>query len=164
MKNKNIFIVILFIIFSIIAYLIVSNKTDIQNSNVDVYFSKAIADENQTESKLSTASLTSDEKIATMTVNLTNVGESQTATFELTNADELNVAKIVKENIKIYNADLSGIFISEYFDVKTNIDDNLTIPSSKNNTATFSITVSLKKAAEKLNIPKSETFYIKLEN
>ena len=95
----------------------------------------------------SSASVTANEKVATMNVTLTNVGNSQTVTFTVTNASQAGLAaKILKDNVKIYEKGTTNEYSSEYFDVATNIANDITIASGTNNTATFTVTVTLKKA------------------
>lgn len=114
----------------------------------------------------STASVTSD-KVAEVSVDLTNVGNSQTITFTVQNASQAGLsAKISKDNVKIYKKGTNETFSSEYFDITTNINNDITISSaSGSNTATFTVTVTLKKAfvGSGSTTEKTETFDVVLE-
>jgi len=113
----------------------------------------------------STAEVSSDQ-VATMTAALTNVGNSQTATFTVTNASQAGLSALIsKANVKIYKHGTTETFTSEYFEVTTNINSNITIPSVTNNTATFDVTVTLIKAfvGDEDTTSHSETFDVVLE-
>ena len=101
-----------------------------------------------------------------MTVTLTNVGDSQTGTFKIENGSAEGIKAVLnKDNIKICkDADCANEFTSDYFDVVTSLNDSITIPSKKggaDNTKTFTVTVSLKKAAVE---EQTENFYVVLKD
>lgn len=145
----------------------------------EIHFSGAEPDESQitpTEQNnqkevSSTASITADNKVAQMSVTLTDINDEQTCTFTVENTSQDGIKAIIKPtNITIYsNPELTTTYSSDYFDVTTNITSNIEVLSTTgNNTATFTVTVKLKKAyvdsTEEQNSPThTENFYIKLD-
>ena len=184
MKNKkNILLAVSLLVASIglgIGYAVSTQNIKVEGTataqesgtSFNVKFTNAQPDteikdiDNTTVLASSTAEITS-ENVAKMTVYLTNVGNTQTATFTVTNASQTGLsAKISKDNVKIYKQGTTETFDSQYFDVTTNISSNITIPSGDtNNTATFTVTVKLKKAfiGEGADDSTTEMFDIVLE-
>lgn len=145
----------------------------------EIHFSNATPDETQitpTEQNnqkqvSSTASITADNKVAQMSVTLTDINDEQTCTFTVENTSQDGIKAIIKpSNVTIYaNPELTTAYSSDYFDVTTSITSNLEVSSTAgSNTATFTVTVKLKKAyvdsTEQQNAPThTENFYIKLD-
>lgn len=145
----------------------------------EIHFSNAQADATQTapteqnnqKEVSSTASVTTNNKVAQMSVTLTDVADEQTCTFTVENTSQDGISAIIKPaNVTIYSdSTLTTPFSSDYFDVTTSIESNLVVPSTTgSNTATFTVTVKLIKAyvdsTEQQNAPThTENFYIKLD-
>lgn len=145
----------------------------------DIHFIDATADTNQTtpssennqKEVSSTAAITSNNKVAQMSVTLTDVNDSQTCTFTVENTSLDGIQAIIKpSNVKI-TSDASGQtpFTSEYFTITTNITSDITIPSTTgSNTSAFTVTVSLKKpyidtSQEQTEQTHTENFYVILD-
>ncbi len=145
----------------------------------DIHFIDATADTNQTtpssennqKEVSSTAAITSNNKVAQMSVTLTDVNDSQTCTFTVENTSLDGIQAIIKpSNVKI-TSDAAGQtpFTSEYFTITTNIASDITIPSTTgSNTSTFTVTVSLKKpyidtSQEQTEQTHTENFYVILD-
>jgi len=145
----------------------------------DIHFIDATADTNQTtpssennqKEVSSTAAITSNNKVAQMSVTLTDVNDSQTCTFTVENTSLDGIQAIIKpSNVKI-TSDSAGQtpFTSEYFTITTNIASDITIPSTTgSNTSTFTVTVSLKKpyintSQEQTEQTHTENFYVILD-
>ena len=145
----------------------------------DIHFIAATADTNQTtpssennqKEVSSTAAITSNNKVAQMSVTLTDVNDSQTCTFTVENTSLDGIQAIIKpSNVKI-TSDASGQtpFTSEYFTITTNITSDITIPSTTgSNTSAFTVTVSLKKpyidtSQEQTEQTHTENFYVILD-
>lgn len=129
------------------------------------------SDENNQKEVSSTASVTSNNKIAEMSVTLTDVDDSQTCTFTVENTSLDGIQAIIKpSNVKI-TSDASGQipFTSDYFTVTTNISSDIRIPSTTgSNTDTFTVTVTLKKpyidtSSEQNEPTHTENFYVILD-
>lgn len=148
-----------------------------ENTDFDVYFTKAEADSTQVttgdDEKTSTAALVSADsnnhsKVAEMKVVLKKVGSSQTATFTVENGSaEGLAAKIKGSNVLICKtADCtSSDFSSDYFNVTTSLTDT-TIASKKAaessfHTTDFTVTVTLKKSAV---TEQEENFFVVLKD
>lgn len=116
-----------------------------EGTSFNVQFKSAVADENQVEGvKESTASVTTDKKVANMTVTLTNVTDSQVATFTVENTSAKGVAaKITAANVKVYKQNTTEDFTSNFFKVTPVVSDT-TI--SAGSSATFTVKVELVKA------------------
>ena len=145
----------------------------------NVHFSNASPDptqitpssENNQKEVSSTASITANNKVAQMSVTLTDVNDSQTCTFTVENTSLDGIQAIIKpSNVKI-TSDSAGQtpFTSDYFTITTNISSDITIPSTTgSNTDTFTVTVTLKKpyidtSSEQNEPTHTENFYIILD-
>ena len=145
----------------------------------NVHFSNASPDptqitpssENNQKEVSSTASITANNKVAQMSVTLTDVNDSQTCTFTVENTSLDGIQAIIKpSNVKI-TSDSAGQtpFTSDYFTITTNISSDITIPSTTgSNTDTFTVTVTLKKpyidtSSEQNEPTHTENFYITLD-
>ncbi len=145
----------------------------------DVHFKSAAADANQiaptAENKQkevsSTAGVTEDNKVAQMSVTLTDVDDEQTCTFTVENTSLDGIKAIIKPSSVKITSDAAGTtpFTSDYFTITTNIASDITIPSTAgSNTDTFTVTVKLKKpyidTSEQQNEPThTENFYVILD-
>ena len=145
----------------------------------DVHFKSASADatqitpsaENHQKEVSSTASVTADDKVAEMSVTLTDVDDEQTCTFTVENTSLDGIKAIIKPSSLKITSDAAGQtpFISDYFTITTSIESDITIPSTTgSNTDTFTVTVKLKKPyideSEQQNEPThTENFYITLD-
>lgn len=149
-------------------------------SAFDVHFLNASPDltqitpssENNQKEVSSTASVTTNNKIAQMSVTLTDIGDSQTCTFTVENTSLDGIQAIIKPNNVKITSDSAGQneFTSEYFTITTNISSDIAIPSTAgNNTDTFTVTVTLKKpyidtSTEQNEPTHTENFYIILDS
>ena len=115
-----------------------------------------------------TATAADNAITGTCTVTLQNVGDSETCTFEFKNKSDAGInASITDSNLVVYS-DSSFTTTwsnssSQYFTVAQTAGWSGTKTLAPNDTETFTITVSLKKA----NIGASavtENFYVKLDN
>lgn len=145
----------------------------------DVHFSAASADATQVtpssannqKEVSSTASVTADDKVAQMSVTLTDVNDEQTCTFTVENTSLDGIKAIIKPNSVKITSDAAGQtpFTSDYFTITTNIASDITIPSTAgSNTDTFTVTVKLKKpyvdtSSEHNQPTHTENFYVILD-
>lgn len=160
MKKKNTFLGVALLIAVLvlgIGYALTTGPLTIEGTatanqsatSFNVKFTNATADEEITDSESnvlasSSAQVTSDS-VATMTVDLTNVGDSQTVTFEVTNDSQAGLKAVIDPaNVKIYKHGTTEDFSSEYFTVTQSITDSVEIASQDK--TTFTVTVELKKA------------------
>lgn len=113
------------------------------------------------EASPTTAQTTTDDKGATLTsvvakkesdnkasmeVTLTNVNDTVTATFTIENASKEGLAaRVNADNVKIYKHGTTETYSSDYFTV-TPVVESKDIPSVTDNTMTFDVKVTLKKA------------------
>jgi len=128
----------------------------------NVYFESASAGQ-AAEGVSSTATVTEDNKVAEMTVSLTNVGDSQTATFVVKNdsVDGLK-AQLDKSKVHVYKtAAGTEVFTSDYFTVTTSWDAT-GVEIASGDTANLTVTVTLKKAVAGESAV-TENFYVVLD-
>ena len=128
----------------------------------NVYFSNAQADE-ASEGVSSTAEVTADNKVAEMTVSLTNVGDSQTATFTVKNDSDAGLkAKLNSSSVHVYsNAAGTEEFSSDYFAISTSWD-NTGVEIGSQQEAELTVTVELIKAVAGESAVE-ENFYVVLD-
>lgn len=141
------------------------NGTATANTATDgfnVYFSNA-SNETATATASSTATITDDNKVAEMTVSLTNVGDSQYAKFKVKNDSDAGLkAKLNSSNIHIYSSiDTQTVFDSEYFSVTTDWDQT-GVEIASQQEAELTVTVELIKAVAG-ETAVVENFYIVLD-
>ena len=164
MKNKKRFLLgfglLTFIVVLGVGYATVTHDLNVTgtanalpNNSFDVFFTAASADASQTVTATSTASTTSGTKVATMSVDLTNLNETQTATFTVKNNSESGIAAhFTDADIKIcthdsYNTSTNTCtaFTSDYFTVTKDVSNLTSANLASQATATFTVTVALKK-------------------
>ena len=145
----------------------------------DVHFKSAAADatqitpsnENNQKEVSSTAAVTSDNKVAEMSVTLTDVDDEQTCTFTVENTSLDGIKALIKPSSVKITSDAAGQtpLTSDYFTITTNIDSDITILSTTgSNTATFTVTVKLNKpyidtSSEQDEPTHTENFYVTLD-
>ena len=172
MKKKNVIIAVAILIAVVaigIGYAITAaNLTVTGTANANTTTEFKVAFDGVTTGSTGTASATAESTTGTCTVTLETVGQSQTCVFEFMNYSPAGInAEIDASNLLVYS---DSSFTtqwtnssSQYFTVAVTPAWSGTQTLAPNNTSSFTVTVTLKKAWIG-DTAHTENFYVKLSD